>query len=151
MRRIHPVDLDLFVRTALALREQSDDTHRSEQELFNATCAFLDHARVRHGAYVKDWPVAWFELAFIPPLLALPGAARRITGERTDGRALAALEKFLTPDGMRVCRKHGGINEGLCESLCGKYRVWRLALGLEKKKQAGRRQKKNLRNSPKNS
>ena len=93
--------LDLLVRTALALREQSGETRLSDDELFKATRAFLDRARVYHHPYVKHYGPLWYELAFLPPVVPLEEAARRITGERSQAAAWRALERFI------VTRRYG--------------------------------------------
>ena len=92
--------LDLLVRTALALREQSGQTRLSDDELFKATRAFLDRARVYHHPYVKHYGPLWYESAFLPPVVPLEEAARRITGERSQAAAWRALERFIVPAAM---------------------------------------------------
>jgi hypothetical protein len=92
--------LDLLVRTALALREHRGKRASATMNCLRRHAAFLDRARVYHHPYVKHYGPLWYELAFLPPVVPLEEAARRITGERSQAAAWRALERFIVPAAM---------------------------------------------------
>ncbi len=106
-----------------------------EAELFEAIRAFLKRAHVHHREH-------WVITAARAPLIELCAAARRITGERDNDKALAALapflEAFLSPyDAMAIFRQNGGVNEDFCETLREQYREWKLLDTRAKQRKGG--------------
>ena len=143
------ISLELFVKTALALREQSAEPHLSGDELFEATYEFLRTARVYHKAYVVEKrPLSWLEWALVPPLKPLGEAAQHIIDKHEEEQALAALETFLGPELMEQCRRAGGINGDCCDITATMYQLRREAALHEAKSKGGKRAKHHLKQGP---
>jgi hypothetical protein len=139
------IPFELFVRTVLELRHWPQYERCSEEELVEAACVFLDRLRSRYHVYAFGRHEHWTVLASRRPLIELKVAARNITGERTYGKALSALDGFLgrvaSPEMMLKFKEYGGMNKDYCEKLRLIYRDWRLAFVREKQSQAGRKTK----------
>jgi hypothetical protein len=137
---------DQFLRTALVLRQTMD---RSEDELFEAAWAFLKRAEERYHRYRYNLqPPVWDQGAFVPPLVPLETAARRITAERTKAQAMAALEELLPFEMLEEARERGGLSDAFCAQVKGDYQKGRLESVREKQRQVGK-ETKNLKRGTK--
>ena len=142
--KAHVTSFELFVRTVLELRHWEQSEHCTEEELTEAACGFLDRLHSRYLVYVGK-PEHWTVGALREPLIDLPVAAKRITGERTYGKALRALSEFLdlvaSPEMMVTFNGYGSMNEDYSEKLRPIYKDWRLAFVRHRQSQAGRKTK----------
>jgi hypothetical protein len=130
---------DQYLRTALELRQTMNC---SEDELFEAAWAFFSRAWERYHRYHYNSPPAvWDQGAFIPPLLPLETAARRITGERNKAQAMAALEELLPSWMLEQARERGGLSGAFCARVKEEYQKWRFESVRQKQRQVGKKTK----------
>jgi hypothetical protein len=90
----------------------------------------------------------WAQGAFVPPLLPLEIAARRITGERTKAKAMAALEELLPFEILEEVRERGELSANFCAQVKENYQKWRIEPVREKQRQVGK-ETKNLKRGTK--